>query len=192
MVKKTKKKASGKKTVAATGKDANNNHKKNGSSILIIGVLLIALLVVLGGGGKSIEEGSIVKVHYTGTLNDGTVFDSSEGKDPLEFTVGENQVIPGFEKQLKGMSVGDKKTLKILTKDAYGKRDEKKVGDYLKENIPEEMKIEVGNKVFLQSPDGGIIFATILEIKEEVVSLDLNHPLAGEDLTFDVEIIEVQ
>ena len=194
MVKKAKKRASSKKNVSKQKNSATKKTKgrKNSSSILLVGVVLVALLVVLGGGGKTIQEGSNVKLHYTGTLNDGTVFDSSEGKDPLEFTVGEGQVIPGFEKELMGMKAGDKKTLNILTEDAYGERDEQRVGDYPKENIPEGMEIEVGSKVFLQAPEGGIAFATILKIEEEIVVLDLNHPLAGKDLTFEIEILEVQ
>ncbi len=194
VVKKAKKRASSKKNVSKQKNSATKKTKgrKNSSSILLVGVVLVALLVVLGGSGKTIQEGSNVKLHYTGTLNDGTVFDSSEGKDPLEFTVGEGQVIPGFEKELMGMKAGDKKTLNILTEDAYGERDEQRVGDYPKENIPEGMEIEVGSKVFLQAPEGGIAFATILKIGEEIVVLDLNHPLAGQDLTFEVEILEVQ
>ncbi|MBT4577329.1 peptidylprolyl isomerase, partial [Candidatus Woesearchaeota archaeon] len=138
-----------------------------------------------------IEKGSKIKLHYTGTLEDGTVFDSSKDKEPLEFEVGAGQVIPGFDEGVIGLKAGEKKTINIPADKAYGQYDEKRMGEYPKENVPKDMELKVGAKMFLQSPDGGVALATIKEIKEEVVLLDLNHPLAGKDLTFEVEIIEV-
>ncbi|MBT3865723.1 peptidylprolyl isomerase [Candidatus Woesearchaeota archaeon] len=138
-----------------------------------------------------IEKGSKIKLHYKGTLEDGTVFDSSEGKDPLEFEVGAGAVIAGFDEGVIGMKKGEKKTINIPADKAYGQYDEKRMGEYPKANVPKDMELKVGAKMFLQSPDGGVALATIKEIKDDVVVLDLNHPLAGKNLTFEVEIIEV-
>ena len=135
------------------------------------------------------QPGTKVKVHYTGTLSDGTVFDSSEGKEPLEFTIGENRVISGFENGIKGMKLNDEKTINIYPKEAYGERDERMVVSVPRSKLPPE--IEIGGQLLLKGPDDQRIPARIHEIKENEVIIDLNHPLAGKELNFKVKIVAV-
>ena len=135
------------------------------------------------------KPGSKVKVHYTGLLNDGSVFDSSEGKEPLEFTIGENQVIPGFENGVKEMKLNEEKTIKIEAKDAYGERDERMVVSIQRDKFPPE--IEVGGTLVLKGPEGQRMPAKIKDIKDNEVIIDLNHPLAGKDLNFKVKVIAI-
>ena len=135
------------------------------------------------------KPGAKVKVHYTGTLSDGTVFDSSEGKQPLEFTIGNNQVIPGFENGIKGMSLNDEKTIKIDAKDAYGERDERMVVAVPRSKFPPE--IEAGGQLLLKGPEGQRILAKIKEVKYNDVIIDLNHPLAGKELNFKVKVVGI-
>ena len=140
------------------------------------------------------SSGDTVKVDYTGRLNDGTVFDSSEGegREPLEFTVGSGQVIPGFDQGVEGMEVGESKTIKIPSEDAYGPHQEELVAEIDKSSFPEDMELSVGDMLHLQQPDGQAIAATVAEIKDGSVILDANHPLAGQDLTFDVKLVEIE
>ena len=135
------------------------------------------------------KPGTKVKVHYTGTLSDGEVFDSSEGKDPLEFTIGEKQVISGFENGIKDMKLNDEKTIKINPSEAYGEMQEQLIVKIPREKFPE--KIEAGGRLVLKGPEGQSIPAVITEVKEDSVTIDLNHPLAGKELTFKVKIIEI-
>ncbi|MBS3105910.1 peptidylprolyl isomerase [Candidatus Woesearchaeota archaeon] len=135
------------------------------------------------------KHGSKVKVHYTGTLNDGTVFDSSEGKEPLEFTIGEGRVIPGFENGVKDIKLNEKKTIKINAKDAYGERDERMVVSVPRDKFPSE--IEAGGRLVLKGPQGQSLNAVVNEVKDNVVLIDLNHPLAGKELTFKVKVVEI-
>lgn len=140
------------------------------------------------------SSGDTVKVDYTGRLNDGTVFDSSEGegREPLEFTVGSGQVIPGFDQGVQGMEVGESKTIKIPSEDAYGPHQEELVAEIDKSSFPEDMELTVGDMLHLQQPDGQAIAATVAEIKDGSVVLDANHPLAGQDLTFDVKLVKIE
>ena len=135
------------------------------------------------------KKGDKVKVHYTGTLNDGTVFDSSEGKEPLEFTIGEGHVIPGFENGIMEMRLNDEKTIKIEAKDAYGERDERMVVAVPRSKFPPE--IEAGGQLLLKGPEGQRIPAKIKEVKDSEVIIDLNHPLAGKELNFRVKVVGV-
>mgnify|MGYP001619037040 CR=1 FL=1 len=135
------------------------------------------------------NQGTKVKVNYTGSLNDGSVFDSSEGKEPLEFTIGENQVIPGFENGIKEMKLNEEKTIKINAKEAYGDRDERMVVSVPRDKFPPE--IEVGGTLVLKGPEGQRMPAKIKDIKENEVIIDLNHPLAGKDLNFKVNVVAV-
>ena len=135
------------------------------------------------------KPGAKVKVHYTGTFNDGKVFDSSEGKEPLEFTIGNNQVIPGFENGIKEMNLNEEKTIKINSKEAYGERDEKLVVKVSRDKFPPE--VEVGGNLILKGPNGEQIPALIKEVKDNEVIIDLNHPLAGKELTFKIKVVEV-
>ena len=135
------------------------------------------------------KPGDKVKVHYTGTLNDGTVFDSSEGKQPLEFTIGENQVIPGFENGIKEMKLNEEKTIKISAKEAYGERNEKLITSAPRDKFPPQ--VEVGGMLVLKGPNGERLPATVKEVKNDIVTIDMNHPLAGKDLNFKIKIVAV-
>lgn len=137
-----------------------------------------------------ITDGKTVRIHYTGTLNDGTQFDSSAGRDPLEFETGSGMVIPGFDSAVRDMRVGSKKTVTIPTAEAYGEAREEMIGDLPKDRFPPEMQLVVGMPLQMMGPQGplGVI---IKEIKEDAVTIDANHPLAGKDLTFELELIEI-
>ncbi len=137
------------------------------------------------------KEGDIVRVHYTGKLTNGEQFDSSDGREPLEFTVGAGQMIKGFDHAMPGMSVGEKKTINILPEDAYGLKDEQSVIEFPKSNIPAEMKLDVGMQLQLRNEEGQPFPVTVAEIKDDVVVLDANHSLAGKELVFDIELIEI-
>jgi len=137
------------------------------------------------------KQGDTVKVHYTGTLKDGTVFDSSAGRSPLEFTLGEKRVIPGFERAVNDMSVGDKKTETIPADEAYGPRREELLIEIERAQLPENINPEVGLQLQMTTTDGQQVPVTITEVKEDAVRLDANHPLAGEDLIFELELVEI-
>ena len=137
------------------------------------------------------KYGDTVKVHYTGRLDDGTVFDTSANGDPLQFTIGGGQIIPGFEHAVVGMNPGESKTVKIPAEDAYGQRREDLVLEIEKSQLPEGLKPEVGLQLQSRQPDGRIIVLTIADISESHVTLDANHPLAGKDLTFDIQLVEI-
>ncbi len=137
-----------------------------------------------------VAEGNTVKVHYTGTLEDGSVFDSSEGKEPLEFKVGEHKVIKGFEQAMIGMEKDEEKTVNIPKEEAYGERQEQLMKDLPKATVPEGMDIKEGMMIGLQGKDGQKIMARIAKIGEENVTIDLNHPLAGKNLTFKLKLVD--
>ena len=137
-----------------------------------------------------IADGKTVRIHYTGTLNDGTQFDSSAGRDPFEFEIGAGKVIPGFDIAVRSMEIGDKKTVTIPTAEAYGEVREEIIGDLPKDMFPPEMNLAVGTAIQMMSPQGPVM-VTIKEIKETAVTVDANHPLAGKDLTFELELLEV-
>ncbi|MEE9614548.1 MAG: peptidylprolyl isomerase [Thermodesulfobacteriota bacterium] len=135
--------------------------------------------------------GDTVMIHYTGTLEDGTVFDSSEGRVPLQFTLGEGMVIPGFETAVTGMSPTETKTEKIPAAEAYGPYVEDLVVVVGKEHLPDDLKPEVGRQLELHQEEGKTTVVTITEVNETNVTLDANHPLAGKDLTFRIELVEI-
>ncbi|MGR3637617.1 MAG: FKBP-type peptidyl-prolyl cis-trans isomerase [Shimia sp.] len=137
------------------------------------------------------KSGDTVRIHYTGTLSDGSVFDSSEGRDPLEFTLGSGQVIPGFDNAVDGMSVGDKKVAEIPADQAYGPRQDDAMQDVPREQIPAEIPLEVGLQLQMQAPTGQVVPVTVVEITDETVKLDANHMLAGKDLTFAIELVSI-
>ena len=136
-------------------------------------------------------QGDKVKVTYTGKLGDGTVFDSSEDREPLEFTMGSGQVIPGFEEGVAGMNPGESKTITIPSDQAYGPHHDDLVMVVGRAEFPEELKPEVGDYLQLRQPDGGVVVVAVTDLSDEDVTLDGNHPLAGQDLTFDVNLVEV-
>ena len=138
-----------------------------------------------------VKNGDVVKVHYTGKLTNGEQFDSSEGREPLEFTVGAGQMIKGFDDAMPGMSVGEKKTINILPGDAYGEKDEQDMIEFPKENIPKDMKLDAGMQLQLRNENGQPFPVTVAEIKDDVVVLDANHSLAGKELVFDIELVEI-
>ena len=138
-----------------------------------------------------VKSGDKVKVHYHGKLTSGETFDSSSGRDPLEFEVGSGMVIKGFDDGVTGMIVGEKKTINIPFIEAYGPRNPEMVIEMPKDRFPEDMEIEVGMPLVMSDQQGQQFQVTITEIKEKAVMLDANHPLAGKDLIFDLELVEI-
>jgi peptidylprolyl isomerase len=134
--------------------------------------------------------GNTVRVHYTGRLQDERVFDSSQGRDPLEFTLGEGKVIPGFEQAVTGMQPGEEKTVTIPAEQAYGPRREEMTAEVSRSRIPPHIEPQVGQQLQMNQ-EGRAIMVTVTEVTGESVTLDANHPLAGQDLTFDLELIEI-
>ena len=137
------------------------------------------------------EKGNTVKVHYTGTLTDQTVFDSSREREPIEFTVGAGQMIAGFDSAVAGMKVGDSKTVTIPSAEAYGEKSEEALIKVEKTQLPEGMKPEIGMQLEAKQDNGQSQVLVVAEVEEEHVVLDANHPLAGKDLTFDIEMMEI-
>lgn len=138
-----------------------------------------------------VKPGDTVRIHYTGTLDDGTRFDSSEGRDPLEFTVGSGQIIPGLDKALPGMSVGDSKTVEVPCAEAYGEHQSGAVQSVDRAQIPENIEVKPGLQLQVQTPQGQTVPVVVTEVTESEVTLDANHPLAGRDLTFAIELVEI-
>jgi peptidylprolyl isomerase len=137
------------------------------------------------------KHGDTVKVHYTGKLGDGSIFDTSANRAPLEFTIGEAQVIPGFEQAVVGMDTGEQRTTVIPAVQAYGARDEHLVIEMDKSRLPEDLDLEVDDRLQVRRTDGQIMDVTVTAITNAGVTLDGNHFLAGQDLTFDIELVEV-
>lgn len=140
---------------------------------------------------QQVKSGDVVKVHYTGKLISGESFDSSEGREPLEFTVGAGQMIKGFDAALPGMIIGDKKTVNIPAEDGYGARSEDAIIEFPMENVPEDMKLEPGMTLTLSNQQGQPVPVVVVEVKEDIVMLDANHFLAGQELVFDIELVEI-
>lgn len=137
------------------------------------------------------KAGDSVKIHYTGTLDDGSQFDSSAGRDPLAFELGSGQVIPGFDKAVDGMSVGDSKTVNIPAEDAYGPHQPAMVQDVPKSALPDDMEPAEGMGLQAQGPDGQVVNLVVTEVKEDSITVDGNHPLAGKALNFDIELVSI-
>jgi FKBP-type peptidyl-prolyl cis-trans isomerase 2 len=135
--------------------------------------------------------GKTVRIHYTGTLSDGSTFDTSSGRDPLEFTVGSGQIIPGLDRAIEGMAVGERKTVEVPAAEAYGPRNPEGVQSVPRDQVPDHIPLDPGTQLQVQTGDGRTLPVTVTEVSEEVVVLDANHPLAGKDLTFEVELVEV-
>jgi peptidylprolyl isomerase len=140
---------------------------------------------------KQAQNGDTVRIHYTGTLDDGTQFDSSAGREPIEFTLGEQSVITGFEAGVKGMQVGEQKTIHIPAEEAYGTRNEALVEEVPRQHFPEDMELQVGLQLQAQSPNGEHFNVVVTALSEETATLDGNHPLAGEALNFDLELVDI-
>lgn len=140
---------------------------------------------------SQVKENNTVKVNYTGKLSDGQVFDTSEGKEPIEITLGQGQIIPGFEKGLIDMKLNEKKTIKIAKEEAYGDFNNDLKQEVKKTELPPEIKPEVGMGLVSKTPDGREMNLRVVEVGEESIVVDGNHPLAGQDLTFDLEVVEI-
>jgi FKBP-type peptidyl-prolyl cis-trans isomerase 2 len=140
---------------------------------------------------NTVKQGDVVRVHYTGKLTSGEQFDSSQGRAPLEFTVGEGQMIAGFDAGVVGMAIGDKKVLNIPASEGYGEWDEENTIPFPKENIPADLKLEPGMELTMRNSDGQPFNVTVREILDDTIILDANHMLAGKELVFDVELMEI-
>ena len=140
---------------------------------------------------SQVKNGDTVKVHYHGRLEDGTTFDSSEGRTPLQFEVGSGMVIKGFDDGVVGMTEGEKKTIHIPANEAYGVKDDRLMIEFPKSQFPPDMKPEVGMQLNMQQQDGQTFTVVVSDVKDDVVVLDGNHPLAGKDLIFDLEMVEI-
>ncbi len=141
---------------------------------------------------SKVKANDTVRVHYTGKLADGRVFDSSREREPIEFTLGQGQLIPGFEKGVMDMEVAESKTINIPSSEAYGERNEAMMQEVPKSQLPPEIKPEVGMGLVSQTPEGQEMRLTVAEVKEDSIVVDANHPLAGEDLTFEIELVEIK
>ncbi|HEY9909000.1 MAG TPA: peptidylprolyl isomerase [Thermosynechococcaceae cyanobacterium] len=137
------------------------------------------------------RHGDTVKVHYTGKLDDGTVFDSSSDQEPLEFTIGEGAIIPGFERAVIGMNPGDSKTERIPNEQAYGPHLEEMVVVVDRQQMPPELEPSIGQQLEVQQPSGQVIPVVVTDLSDQAVTLDANHPLAGETLIFDINLVEI-
>ncbi|MEO6964023.1 MAG: peptidylprolyl isomerase [Puia sp.] len=138
-----------------------------------------------------VASGNTIKIHYHGRLNDGTVFDSSNGRPPLEFTVGAGSVIKGFDDGVKGMSVGEKKTIEIPFPEAYGPEDPSMIIEFPKQQLPEDLHPEIGMQLNMNNASGEQFPVVVAEVNEDSIILNANHPLAGKDLIFDLELVEI-
>ncbi|SMR70657.1 peptidylprolyl isomerase [Aliiroseovarius halocynthiae] len=138
-----------------------------------------------------VTQGAKVRIHYTGTLEDGSVFDSSEGRDPLEFEVGSGMIIPGLDKALPGMTVGEKKNVTIAPEEAYGPSHAEAILEVPRSDIPAEIPLEVGIQLQMSGPQGQPVPVTVTNLTDDTVTLDANHALAGKTLIFDFEVVGI-
>lgn len=139
-----------------------------------------------------VKSGDTIRIHYTGTLEGGETFDSSRGRDPLEFEVGSGQIIPGLDKAMPGMTVGETKTVEIPCAEAYGPVDPNARQSIPRDQIPADIPTAPGTQLQMQTPNGQVVPVTVVEATEAEITLDANHPLAGRDLTFEVELVEIK
>ena len=137
------------------------------------------------------KTGDTVRIHYKGTLSDGTVFDDSTGRDPLEFVIGSGQIISGLDAAIPGMAVGDKKTVEVPATEAYGPIDPNARQEVPRAEIPDDIPLEIGTQLQVQTPQGQVLTVMVFQVTDDTVTLDANHPLAGRDLTFEFEIISI-
>ena len=141
---------------------------------------------------SQVKLNDTVRVHYTGKLDNGQIFDSSLQREPLEFTLGQGQLIPGFEQGVLDMSLNEKKTIQIPHTEAYGEVKEELFHEVEKDKLPEELQLEEGMGLISKAPDGTERQLVLHEIKENTIVVDANHPLAGKDLTFELELVEIK
>ena len=162
------------------------------SHIILLGVFLLGAILISGCSAAEAQNGDIVEVHYTGTLENGTVFDTSEGREPLEFTLGQGQMIPGFEQAVLGMKVGETKTVTIPADEAYGPHSDDMVQVINREELTNIPNPEVGQQLYGSQPGGGTITGTITNVTDTTITVDFNHHLAGKDLTFEIELMSIE
>jgi len=166
------------------------------SHIILLGVFLLGAILISGcnadQNAAQAKNGDIVQVHYTGTLENGTVFDTSEGREPLEFTLGEGQMIPGFEQAVLGMKVGESKTVTIPADEAYGPYRDDMVQVVNREDLQPGLDPYVGQQLQGAQPGGGISVGTVTNVTDTTITVDFNHFLAGKDLTFEIELMSIQ
>jgi len=160
-------------------------------SHIVLAVIFMIGVMIIGCSAAVAKNGDTVQVNYTGKLADGTVFDSSAGREPLEFTVGMGQVIPGFDEAVLGMKVGEKKTVTIPADKAYGPHRDEQVVELPREKLPSDMTPEIGQQLVMRDSDGRQIVVVITKVSDETVTIDANHPLAGKDLTFEIELVKI-
>lgn len=163
--------------------------------LFIMAVFLVAVVVMVGGCAAEevarVKNGDVVSVHYTGKLDDGTEFDSSIGGEPLQFTVGAGQMIPGFEQAVIGMKLGESRTVTIPVAEAYGPYQAELVFVIDRAEFPADLEPQVGQRLPVSLTDGGQAVVSVTEVSESTVTLDANHPLAGKDLTFEIRLVEI-
>ena len=159
--------------------------------ILLSGTVLVTGCIGKEGSAMAID-GNTVKVHYTGTLDDGTVFDTSVGCEPLEFTLGQGELIPGFEEAVRGLKIGQSKTVTIPAEEAYGQHTDDLVMTIERTRLPEGLDPEVGQQLQMQQANGRTTVIMITDVSEKTITVDGNHPLAGKDLTFEIELVEIR
>lgn len=137
------------------------------------------------------KAGDKVRIHYTGKLDDGTQFDTSSGREPLEFELGAGNVIPGFDAAVEGMEVGQSKSVSIEPEEAYGPRHDQLIQQVEKSQLPDEIEPTVGMQLQSQTPDGQVMPLVVTEVADDTITVDANHPLAGKSLNFDIELVEI-
>jgi FKBP-type peptidyl-prolyl cis-trans isomerase 2 len=152
---------------------------------------LLTQRTIIGGFMSKVENGNRVKVHYRAKLEDGQVFETSENRTPLDFMVGEGEVMPGIEQGVVGMSVGETKTIKMPPEEAFGQRRKELVVEVNKSEFPNHITPEIGQRLQVRQPNGQEILVTVTGLGEENITLDANHPLAGYTLVFDIELVEI-
>jgi len=166
------------------------------SHIILLGIFLLGAILISGcnaaQNAAQAKNGDIVEVHYTGTLENGTVFDTSAGREPLKFTLGAGQMIPGFEQAVLGMKIGESKTVTIPADEAYGPYRDDMVQVINREELTNIPNPEVGQQLYGSQPGGGTITGTITNVTDTTVTVDFNHRLAGKDLTFEIELVSIQ
>jgi peptidylprolyl isomerase len=140
---------------------------------------------------KETKRGDTVKVHYNGTLEDGTVFDSTSGKEPIEFTLGEGEVIPGFEQAVEGMSEGGKRSIALSPEEAFGPYNDELVMEVPRSQLPDHIEPQVGMALQARAQDGSVTRVEVTNVGEDTVTLDGNHPLAGKPVSFDIELVAI-
>lgn len=168
--------------------------------IIVMAIVAIAVLLILSPffsglsgtiGAKQVKQGDTIKVEYTGTFDDGTVFDTSKGKEPLEFKAGSGQMIPGFDRAVIGMKIGQEKEIKLQPSEAYGDYNPQLVQKILKKQIQVEEELKEGMILAVTIPNGRQVPAMIKEVTDEAIIIDLNHPLAGKTLNFRLKVVDI-